>query len=111
MTKCDLALGTDCDTFHREFRRLENRLTKEKRVSADGLNKAYEKSIHPELQDKILFYLSDEKTPCIKGETFVVKYVREGEEHILEGFDHQYKMSGPRQLLELFQPHPFQYHL
>ena len=41
--------------FHQEFRRLANRLSKEKRVSADGLNRAYEKSIHPELQDKILF--------------------------------------------------------
>ena len=53
------------------------------------------KSIHPELQDKILFYLSDEKTPCVKGEAFTVEYVREGAEHILEGFDHQYKMSRP----------------
>ena len=36
-------------TFHREFRRLENRLAKEKRVIADSLNRAYEKSIHPGL--------------------------------------------------------------
>src|SRR5882724_11027723 len=81
--------------FHREFRRLANRLTKEKRVSAEGLNRAYEKSIHPELWDKILFYLSDEKTPCVKGEPFAVEYVREGAEHILEGFDHRYKTSRP----------------
>ena len=74
--------------FHREFRRLENRLTKEERVSADGLNRAYEKSIHPDLWDKILFYLLDEKTPCVTREAFMVKYVREGAEHILEGFDH-----------------------
>src|SRR5882672_10670055 len=45
--------------FHREFRRLENRLAKEKMVSADGLNRAYKKSIHPILWDKIIFYLSD----------------------------------------------------
>jgi len=81
--------------FHQEFRRLATRLAKEKRVSANSLNRAYEKSIHPELQDKILFYLLDEKTPCIKGEAFVVKYVREGAKHILEGFDHQYKTSQP----------------
>jgi len=35
--------------FHREFRRLATRLAKEKRVSADGLNGAYEKSIHADL--------------------------------------------------------------
>src|SRR5882724_7848520 len=35
--------------FHWEFRRLATRLAKEKRVSADGLNRAYEKSIHPDL--------------------------------------------------------------
>src|SRR5882672_729103 len=81
----------DFAAFHREFRRL----AKEKRVSADGLNRAYEKSIHPVLQDKILFYLSDEKTPCVKGEAFEVEHVREGAEHILEGFDHRYKHSRP----------------
>src|SRR5882724_1630808 len=43
--------------FHREFRRLATRLAKDKRVSADGLNRAYKKSIHPDLRDKILFYL------------------------------------------------------
>src|SRR5467141_4765325 len=83
----------DFATFHREFRRLANRLAKEKRVSADRLNRAYEKSIHPILWEKILFYLLDEKTPCVKGEAFEVKHVREGAEHILEGFDHQYKHS------------------
>jgi len=73
--------------FHQEFRRLETQLAKEKRVSADGLNRSYVKTINPELWDKILFYFLDEKTPCIKGEAFSVKYVREGAEHILEGFD------------------------
>src|SRR5882672_10458036 len=85
----------DFATFHREFRRLVNWLAKEKRVSADGLNRAYEKSIHPILWDKILFYLSDQKTPCVKGEAFEVEHVREGAEHILEGFDHWYKHSKP----------------
>src|SRR5882724_4888130 len=79
--------------FHQEFRRLATRLAEEKRVSTNGLNRAYEKSIHPDLRDKILFYLSDEKTPCIKGEAFVVKYVREGAEHILEGFNDRYKTA------------------
>jgi len=68
-------------------------LAKEKRVSANGLNRAYERSIHPDLQDKILYYLLDEKTPCIKGEAFAIEHVREGAEHILEGFDHQFKKN------------------
>jgi len=36
-------------TFNWEFRRLATWLAKEKRVSANGLDRAYEKSIHPEL--------------------------------------------------------------
>src|SRR5882672_6975423 len=52
-------------------------------------------SIHPDLWDKILFYLSDEKTPCVKGEAFSVEQVQEGAEHILEGFDHCYKKPRP----------------
>src|SRR5882672_7089285 len=81
--------------FHREFRRLVNQLAKEKRVSANRLNRAYEKSIHPILWDKILFYLSDKKTPCVKGEAFEVEHVREGAQHILEEFNHHYKHSRP----------------
>src|SRR5882672_8440195 len=90
----------DFAAFHREFRRLANQLAKEKRVSADGLNRLYEKSIHPILWDKILFYLSDEKTPCVKGEAFEVEHVREGAKHILEGFDHRYKHSRPSATLD-----------
>jgi len=41
----------------------------------------------------ILYYLSDEKTPCIKGEAFAIEHVREGAKHILEGFDHWYKKT------------------
>src|SRR5882724_7409637 len=95
--KCQHEIHTldEFTAFLWEFRRLANRLTKEKRVSANDLNRAYEKSIHPEFQDKILFYLSDEKTPCVKGEAFMVEYVREGAEHILEGFDNRYKTSQP----------------
>src|SRR5882672_4913161 len=40
-------------------------------------------------------FISDEKTPCVKGEAFEVEHVREGDEHILEGFDHRYKHSRP----------------
>src|SRR5882724_2074870 len=81
--------------FHQEFRRLANRLTKEKRVSADGLNRAYEKSIHPELQDKSCSIYWTKRHLGIKGEASAVEYVREGAEHILEGFDHRYKTSQP----------------
>jgi len=31
-------------------------------------------------------YLSDEKTPCIKGEAFEVEHVREGPNTSFEGF-------------------------
>src|SRR5882724_8054597 len=111
--KCQHEIHTldEFAVFHQEFRRLANRLTKEKRVSADGHNRAYEKSIHPELQDKILLYLSDQKTPCIKREAFVVEYVREGAEHILEGFDHQYKTSLPSTTPRNSLTHPFRHHL
>src|SRR5882672_9228039 len=81
--------------FHREFRRLATQLAKEKQVGVDGLNRAYKMSIHPDLRENILFYLSDEKTPCVKGEEFSVEQVREGAEHILEGFDHRYKKPMP----------------
>src|SRR5882672_6715049 len=81
--------------FHREFRRLATWLAKEKQVRVNGLNRAYEMSIHPDLRDKILFYLSDKKTPCVKGEAFSVEQVQEGAEHILEGFDHRYKKPRP----------------
>jgi len=40
--------------FHREFRRLATWLAKEKQVGVDGLNRAYNMSIHPDLWDKIL---------------------------------------------------------
>jgi len=45
-------------------------------IQCNGLNKAYERSIHPDLWDKILYYLSDEKTPCIKGEAICIEHVR-----------------------------------
>jgi len=57
-------------------------LAKEKRFIANGINRAYERSIHPDLQDNILYYLSDEKTPCIKGEAFAIEHIREGAKHI-----------------------------
>ena len=68
-------------------------MAKEKRVSANGLNRANEMSIHPDLWDKILYYLSDEKTLCQGREAFAIEHVREGAEHILEGFDHWYKKT------------------
>jgi len=36
-------------TFHWELRKLTTRLAKEKRVSSESLNRAYKKSIHPDL--------------------------------------------------------------
>jgi len=79
--------------FHREFRRLATRLEKEKNIPNFCLNKAYESSIHPDLHDKILFYLHNKKTLHERGEAFEVRQVREAAEHILSGFDYQYKSS------------------
>jgi len=58
-------------------------LAKEKRVSANGLSREYKRSIHPDLHDKILFHLSDEKNLFVKGEAFAVEHVREGAKHTL----------------------------
>src|SRR5882724_5169140 len=83
------------DYFHLEFRRLATCLEKEKNILDFCLNKAYESSIHPNLRDKILFYLHDEKTPHERGEAFEVKEVSEVAKHILSGFDYRYKSSRP----------------
>jgi len=48
-SKQEIHILDEFTMFHQEFRRLATRLAKEKRVSADGLNRAYEKIIHPEL--------------------------------------------------------------
>jgi len=74
---------------------LATHLAKEKKIPDFCLNKAYENSIHPDLHDKILFYLHDEKTPHERGEAFEVKQVREAAKHILAGFDCQNKSSRP----------------
>src|SRR5882672_1193490 len=65
-------------------------------------------SNYPDLQDKILFYLSDEKTPCVKGKAFSVEQVWEGAEHILEGFNHRYKKPrpAPSSASTSFRSHP-----
>src|SRR5882724_4038699 len=83
----------DYALFHREFRRLATRLEKEKNIPDFCLNKAYESSIHPDLRDKILFYLHDKKTLHERGKAFEVKQVREAAEHILSGFNYRYKSS------------------
>jgi len=70
-------------------------LTKEKNILTFYLNQAYEKSIHPDLCDNILFYLHDEKIPHKRGEVFMVEQVRDAAEHFLAGFDYQYKNSRP----------------
>jgi len=72
---------------------LETCLEKEKNIPDFCLNKAYESSIHPDLRNKILFYLHDEMTPHEREEAFEVKQVREVAEHILSGFNYWYKSS------------------
>ena len=70
-------------------------LEKEKNIPDFCLNKAYESSILPNLCDKILFYLHDEKTLHERGLAFEVRQVREAAKHILSGFDYRYKSSRP----------------
>src|SRR5882724_11883261 len=94
-SKLEILTLDDYALFHREFRRLEKCLEKEKNILDFCLNKAYESSIHPDLREKILFYLHNEKTLHERGEAFKVKQVREAAEHILSGFDYRYKSSRP----------------
>ena len=79
---------------------------KKRRTPDFCLNKAYKSSIHPNLHNKILFYLHDEKTPHKRGEAFKVKQVREVAEHILAGFGYQYKSSRPSALSKSTTPTP-----
>jgi len=79
--------------FHPEFRGLATHLAKEKKIPDFCLNKAYKNSIHPDLCDKILFYLHDKKPLHERGKAFEVKQVREAVEHILAGFDYWFKSS------------------
>jgi len=55
--------------------------------------------------DNFLFYLSDEKTPCIKGEAFMVEYVREGM-NIYWKVLTLYKTSQPLNSSRTSLPHP-----
>jgi len=70
-------------------------LAKENKILDFCLYKAYENSINPDLHDKILFYLHNEKTPHERGKVFKVNQVREAAEHIMAGFDYWYKSSRP----------------
>jgi len=74
---------------------LEACLAEEKKIPDFSLNKAYDNSLHPDLHDKILFYLHDEKTLHERGKAFEVKQVREVAKHILSGLDYWYKSSWP----------------
>src|SRR5882724_11060861 len=94
-SKQEILTLDDYALFHQEFRRLATCLEKEKNIPDFCLNKVYQSSIHPDLCDKILFYLHDEKTLHERCEAFEVKQVREAAEHILPGFDYQFKSSRP----------------
>ena len=54
-------------------------------MSEVELQKAYTKSINPDLQKKIVIYLISEKALHIKGELYSIEQVRSGAEYILKG--------------------------
>ena len=74
-------------TFNQEFRRITATLVAEGRTSEVELQKAYTKSINPDLRKKIVIYLISEKAPHIEGEPYLIEQVRSGTEYILKGCD------------------------
>ena len=56
-------------------------------MSKVELQKAYTKSINPDLQKKIVIYLISEKAPHVKGELYLIEQVRSAAEYILKGCD------------------------
>ena len=63
------------------------RLVTEGRTSPQELQKAYTKSINPDLRKKIVIYLISEKAPHVEGEPYSIEQVRGRAEYILKGSD------------------------
>ena len=73
--------------FNREFRRITATLVAEGQMSKVKLQKAYTKSINPDLQKKIVIYLISEKALHVEGELYLIEQVRSAVEYILKGCD------------------------
>src|SRR6266481_3410209 len=81
-------------SFNRRFRRITYRLLASNHVCPLQVQKAYTKSIHPELRRLIHIYLVMEKVPHIRGEPYTVEQVREAAEYIFKGSDPGFKSPG-----------------
>ena len=56
-------------------------------MSKVELQKAYTKSINPDLWKEIVIYLISEKAPHVEGEPYSIEQVRSAAEYILKGCD------------------------
>src|SRR6266481_7867192 len=84
-------------SFNRRFRRITYRLLASNCVCLLEVQKAYTKSIHPELGQLIHIYLVTEKVPHIRGEPYTVEQVREAAEYIFKGSDPCFEIIGQLQ--------------
>ncbi len=84
-------------SFNRWFRRITYRLLASNRVCPLQVQKAYTKSIHPELRRLIHIYLVTEKVPHIRGEPYTIEQVREAAEYIFKGSDPCFEIIGQLQ--------------
>ena len=81
-------------SFNRQFRWLTYHLLASNRVCQLEVQKAYTKSIHPELHWLIHIYLVTEKVSHISGESYTVEQVRDAAEYIFRGSDPCFESPG-----------------
>src|SRR6266481_7189367 len=81
-------------SFNQQFRRLTYFLLASNCVCRLEVQKAYTKSIDPELLRLIHIYLVTEKVPHIMGEPYTVEQVREAAEYVFEGNDPCFEILG-----------------
>ena len=72
-------------TFNREFRRITATLVAKGWTSEVELQKAYTKSINPDLWKKIVIYIISEKALHIEGEPYLIEQVMSAAEYLLKG--------------------------
>ena len=82
---------SDFASFNRQFRRLTSRLLASGRVCQLEVQKAYTKSLNPELRRILHIYLLTEKVPHVTGEAYTVEQVREAAEYIFKGSDPRFE--------------------
>ena len=82
-------------SFNQQFRWITYHLLASNCVCPLEVQKAYTKSIDPELRWVIHIYLVTEKVPHISGEAYTVEQVREAAEYIFEGNDPRFEILGP----------------